>query len=223
MTRSNFCLAALICFALYSVSYGQDQSVSMDVSNDGEFDKDSLGDLYDRVFDRLAFDSSARRQIGLTNEQMAQLNGSYKERATWFEEELMKRYRQLSNPTHEQMMEIRSQVGNAIHLRARAQIERILLPHQIKILDGMAVNRIVDNVGTTELFSSRWLQVELGIDDEQLAKIRQRAEKEAEILRAAIKELKSTFVENVLSELTPDQREKVKELLPESKPEVSKK
>ncbi len=94
-------------------------------------------------------------------------------------------------------------------------MEKILLPHQLERLKQIGLQSRMKNAGASGVLADQKLAEELGIDDEQKARIRDRAAELAKDLQEKIEALREQTREELLKELTADQREKLKAMIGE--------
>ncbi|MFP6657782.1 MAG: hypothetical protein VB853_06335 [Pirellulales bacterium] len=94
------------------------------------------------------------------------------------------------------------------------KIGEVLLPHQKTRLKQIGLQMQMQSRGTSGLLNDR-LAEELGITDEQKARLRAAAEKAREELAEKTKKAREEARDTILSELTADQRKKLEQLLGE--------
>jgi hypothetical protein len=100
-----------------------------------------------------------------------------------------------------------------IQEQQKQSVEKILLPHQIARLQQISLQSRMKNSGSSGMLADKKIAEELGITDEQKAKIKERAEELAKTLKEKIEALREQTREELLQELTAEQRAKLKSML----------
>lgn len=90
-------------------------------------------------------------------------------------------------------------------------IEELLLPHQINRLKQIQLQQRMKAMGLNAL-NDKQLAEELGMSEEQLEKLKERAKELSSELQKKIQELRDETQQTLLKELSKDQQEKLKEL-----------
>lgn len=100
-------------------------------------------------------------------------------------------------------------------LKAEQQekLEGLLLPHQISRLKQVALQTHMKNAGAAGALGSSQLAEELGITEEQQERLKEKAKEINKKLVEDTAKLKADAREELLKELTPDQRSKLKEMM----------
>ena len=94
----------------------------------------------------------------------------------------------------------------------RAQIESVLLPHQLDRLKQVALQMNMKSRGTARALQSE-LAKELDITEEQVQRLKEREKQLNQELQEKIKQWKEEARKELLEELTPQQRTKLNQLL----------
>lgn len=105
------------------------------------------------------------------------------------------------------------EVIQEINKRKKARLAEILLPHQIDRLKQISFQRNVNNTGLGQALASKALAEELGIDEEQQAALKKKAEELSKEFEEKVAKIKEEMRDELMSELKPEQRAKVKELM----------
>jgi len=105
-------------------------------------------------------------------------------------------------------------LGDEIRVMKEQQardIEDLLLPHQVNRLKQIQLQNKMKALGLNAL-NDKQLAEELGMTEEQLEKLKERAKELSAELQKKIKSLREETQETLLKELSKDQQEKLKEL-----------
>jgi hypothetical protein len=109
----------------------------------------------------------------------------------------------------------KSRIGEIIADVNKRQADRlasILLPHQLDRLKQISFQRNEQNRGISSMLLSKEIAEELGIDEEQQEKLKQRAEELKKEFDEKVAALKSDMRKELLQELTPEQRQKIDQM-----------
>jgi Spy/CpxP family protein refolding chaperone len=147
-----------------------------------------------------------REKLGLTEEQLAKIKPALEEQAS-----RLKAIREDGSLSEEQKREkARSESGEM-----RKVMEEVLSSEQKAKLAEMMKERVGDKPGGAAEQRLRGMKEKLGLSDEQAAKIRPILEEEAPKLKDASPEQRREMIREsfgrIAAELTPEQREKMKE------------
>ncbi len=147
-----------------------------------------------------------REKLGLTEEQLAKIKPALEEQAS-----RLKAIREDGSLSEEQKREkARSESGEM-----RKVMDDVLSSEQKAKLAGMMKERGGDKPGAAAEQRLRGMKEKLGLSDEQAAKIRPILEEEAPKLKDASPEQRREMIREsfgrIAVELTPEQREKMKE------------
>jgi len=93
------------------------------------------------------------------------------------------------------------------------QLNKILMPNQRERLQQIALQMEMKARGDATVLAGQRLSEELGIDDEQKKRIRDKAQELQERIKQEIARLKQQARQELLQELTPQQRQKLQELV----------
>ncbi len=91
----------------------------------------------------------------------------------------------------------------------REKMESMLLPHQVERLKQVAFQTHMKQAGTAGALASKKVAEALGISEEQIKKMKKRSKEINERLAKDMAELKEKAKDELLNELTPDQRKKL--------------
>ena len=94
----------------------------------------------------------------------------------------------------------------------KKDIEDLLLPHQISRLQQIQLQQKMKGMGTVNALSDKKVLEELGITEEQLAKLKERAKELSDEMQKKMQKLREETQENLLKELTSEQRAKLKSM-----------
>lgn len=97
--------------------------------------------------------------------------------------------------------------------KQRAQMEEVLLPHQIERLKQVALQKHMQNAGTASALISEQVAEALGIDEQQKERLQKRAEEIKADMEKKMAKLREDAKNDLLMELTPTQREQLKEMV----------
>ncbi len=99
-----------------------------------------------------------------------------------------------------------------IRAEQREKMEGMLLPHQVARLQQVALQTHLKQAGTAGALASEKVAEALGISKEQIERLKARSKEINEQLAKDTEALKEKAKEELLQELTPDQRNKLKEM-----------
>ena len=94
----------------------------------------------------------------------------------------------------------------------KKDVEDLLLPHQISRLQQIQLQQKMKGMGTVNALSDKKVLEELGITEEQLAKLKERAKELSDEMQKKMQKLREETQENLLKELTSEQRAKLKSM-----------
>ena len=117
-----------------------------------------------------------------------------------------------NRPSPEQLREMRSKMEE-LRKQAREKVQEVLLPHQRERLGQLGRRMQMQMAGTANALASEELAEALGISDEQRQRLQQKARQVQQRVQRQIQEIRRQAREEILSELTPTQREKLNQLL----------
>lgn len=160
--------------------------------------------------------SDVQSELNLVDEQVERLNDVRKE----FRDQINEVTSQLRgengnlNLTPEMIEKLR-QVTEEVREKKREEIEGLLLPEQIERLKQLALQRNMKQRGTANALGSEEVAEALGLDEKQIEALREKSKELAERVQKEIEAAKEKAREELLGELTDEQREKLSELLGE--------
>lgn len=108
------------------------------------------------------------------------------------------------------------QIGAAIqelNQRKKSRLSEILLPHQVDRLKQISLQMNVNQSGLGQALASKALMEQLGIDEKQKEALEAKARELADEFEKKVSQLKSEMRDELMDELTPDQRQKMKDLM----------
>ena len=94
----------------------------------------------------------------------------------------------------------------------REQMQGLLLPHQVERLKQVAFQTHMKQAGAAGALASEAIAEELGITKEQIERLKERSKEIQAKLAEDMEKLKEKAQQDLLMELTPDQRAKIKEM-----------
>ena len=100
----------------------------------------------------------------------------------------------------------------SIQEQQKKDVEDLLLPHQISRLQQIQLQQKMKGMGTVNALSDKQVLEELGITEEQLAKLKERAKELSDEMQKKMQKLREETQENLLKELTSEQRAKLKSM-----------
>ncbi|MEL7498691.1 MAG: hypothetical protein AAFN77_13875 [Planctomycetota bacterium] len=92
------------------------------------------------------------------------------------------------------------------------QLRKLLLPHQIDRLKQIALQTHMKQSGTANALINKKVAEELDISEEQVERLKEKSKELKEKLAKDIEKLKAKMKDDLLEELTPEQRTKIKEM-----------
>ena len=93
------------------------------------------------------------------------------------------------------------------------QIKEILLEHQRERLNQVSLQQTLRNSGTANALASKSFREELGLSDEQVKGLREKAAELKKEMEEKIKKMREEMKEELLGELSSSQRRKLKKML----------
>ncbi|MEZ6093344.1 MAG: hypothetical protein R3C03_03770 [Pirellulaceae bacterium] len=99
--------------------------------------------------------------------------------------------------------------------RKRDDIKGLLLPQQLDRLKQISFQQNVKSMGAENALQSKELMEELGLNDEDLKKLREKAQELRKQMQEKIEKLQSEMRNELLGTLTKDQQEKIKDMMGE--------
>jgi len=94
----------------------------------------------------------------------------------------------------------------------REQMQSVLLPHQVERLKQVAFQTHMKRAGAAGALTSAEVAEKLGMTEEQIERLKKRSQEIKTKLAEDMEKLKEKAQQELLMELTPDQRAKVKEM-----------
>ena len=171
--------------------------------------------------DHLINHAGVRKELELVDEQIDQLRAIQDEAKQNMRQymEDMKQGGRLDPERIAAMREAMQQFRD----KKQQRIREILLPHQLERLNQISVQTRIRNQGESKALMSKRIADELGIDDEQKERLKRRSEEIKAHLQEKIARLKEEARQELLQELTPEQRTRFEAMKGESfQPEVAR-
>ena len=152
---------------------------------------------------------SVQKDLQLVDEQMKQIKEINRE----FGEKIKARMDELKDDRNGSVQSAGlGQLIEELKQQQQEQIQSILLPNQQQRLDQVARQMKLKHMGTAKTLTSH-LAKELELTEEQQTRIESRSKELQQEITAKMAELKAKAKEQLLSELTRDQRKKLEELV----------
>ena len=152
---------------------------------------------------------SVQKDLQLVDEQMQQIKEINRE----FGEKIKNRIEELKDGSNGSLQSAGlGQLIEELKQQQQEQIQSILLPNQQQRLDQVARQMKLRHLGTAQTLTSH-LAKELELTAEQQARIESRAKELQQEITAKMADLKAKAKEDLLNELTRDQRKKLEELV----------
>jgi len=100
----------------------------------------------------------------------------------------------------------------SLKAQQREKMESMLLPHQVARLQQVALQSHMKQAGSAGALASKQVAEALGISEDQVKKLKERSKEINAKLAKDMEELKEKAKDELLNELTPDQRKKLKDM-----------
>jgi hypothetical protein len=94
-----------------------------------------------------------------------------------------------------------------------SRLKQILVPHQLERLQQISTQQFLESAGTANALTSKHLADHLGLTKEQIERLKARSAEVNKKLQEKIASLKAEAREEILDELTSEQKEKIKLLM----------
>ena len=110
----------------------------------------------------------------------------------------------------------KGKIGEAMHeieKRKKDRLAEILLPHQIDRLKQVSFQASVNQGGMRQALLSKAVMEQLGIDEKQKDELAKKAEELTKEFEGKVAKLKADLRDELVNELKPEQREKMKQLM----------
>ena len=110
----------------------------------------------------------------------------------------------------------KGKIGEAMHeieKRKKDRLAEILLPHQIDRLKQVSFQASVNQGGMSQALLSKSVMEQLGIDEKQKDELAKKAEELTKEFEGKVAKLKADLRDELVNELKPEQREKMKQLM----------
>ena len=148
----------------------------------------------DELFDR----PETAQELGILDYQKDKIQSLLEQRIQWFRDE---------GPKYENN---KSKFDQMVMDRTIEDAKKVLLPHQWTKLEQMAFADAKDQLGVSGMLSIKWFRERVGVNEDDVKRLKDRAEKEKVKLEEGIAKLRKEAEKNVLDELNDEQREKLK-------------
>ena len=155
-------------------------------------------------------DSNVAKELELVDDQVEQIQ----EIGNGIGEKMRERFQELRNLPDDERREAFGSIAEEIQEEIEKELSDVLLPHQMKRLKQIQMQQSLRGGGANGLTRGP-LADELGITEEQIEELREKAEEVQEELQEEIRKLQEEAREEILTVLTPAQRRKYKELIGE--------
>jgi hypothetical protein len=153
---------------------------------------------------------AVRKELELLDDQVANLE-KLREDIREMMRDAINRLREGRDPDQPGPPPDMRQVFESVQARAQARLNEILLPHQMKRLQQLALQARLRGGGFAML--SPDVGQQLGITDEQREQLREKAQRIEADLRKKIAELRRQAQDELIALLTPEQQAKYRELV----------
>lgn len=163
-------------------------------------------------------DANVIAELELVDDQVEALNELQGEMRNVFRESfagMRDRFREKDVDREALMQEIRDKIQSEME-GVTDGLNEILLPHQMTRLQELSFQAEVKRGGTQGLLSNPRVKEQLGLTDDQIKEIKDKAESVKVDLEKKIEALRESARDEVLSVLTSDQQSKIKEMLGDS-------
>lgn len=158
--------------------------------------------------DFLLNDPGVQKELELVDAQREQLKQMKRE----FGDEIRSKIDGIMKNPAEDKSQI-ADVLKDINQRKKNRLAEILLPHQVDRLKQISLQAHVNQAGLDRALASKALMEELGIDENQQTELAKKAEQLNKEFNEKVAQLKSNLRDELLNELKPEQREKMRQLL----------
>lgn len=163
-------------------------------------------------------DKNVIEELELVEDQVEALNGLQDDMRNVFRESfsgMRDRFRDKDVDRESLMDEIREKIQSQME-GVETELKEILLPHQVTRLDELYFQMQASRSGTEGMLNDPKVKERLGLTDEQIEKIGEKADEVKADLEEKVKELRESAREEILSVLTSDQQKMIKEMMGES-------
>lgn len=163
-------------------------------------------------------DANVVAELELVDDQVEQLSELQDEMRNVFRDSfsgMRDRFREKDVDREALMEEIREKIQTEMDGVSEG-LNEILLPHQVTRLKELSLQAEVKRGGTQGLLSNPKVKEQLGLTDQQITSIQEKAESVKVDLEKKIEALRESAREEVLSVLTSEQQSKIKEMLGDS-------
>lgn len=166
----------------------------------------------------LISDKNVIEELELVDDQVDALNDLQDDMRNVFRESfsgMRERFRDKDVDRESLMQEIRDKIQSQMG-EVETELKEILLPHQVTRLDELYFQMQASRSGTEGMLSNPKVKERLGLTDEQIEKIEDKAQEVKVDLEEKIKALRETARGEILSVLTTDQQKMIKEMMGDS-------
>ena len=161
---------------------------------------------------QMIMDPQIKQHLELDDDQMAKLKDIQKQFAERMKNELNFSHGPGADPA--QMKNI-GKLIQEINAERKSAMGSVLLPHQSKRLEQIALQMKMKNRGDAATLVSKDVAEELGIDEDQQKRIKSRAAEIKKEMEQEIARVKEEARKKLMRELTPTQRKQLDELMGE--------
>lgn len=160
-------------------------------------------------------DANVIAELELADDQVEALNELQDEMRNVFRESfsgMRDRFRDKNVDREAMMQEIRDKIQSEME-GVTEGLNEILLPHQMTRLKELSFQADVRRGGTQGLLSNPQVKEQLGLTDDQIKEVQEKAKSVQADLDKKIEALRESARDDVLSVLTSEQQSKIKEML----------
>ncbi len=154
-------------------------------------------------------DPSVQKDLELVGDQLTQLQDLQKSFGAKMKEQMGDISKGKFDP---ERMKGLGELAKRLKEEQQSKMKDLLLPHQVDRLKQISVQRHMEMAGTAGALASDKLAEELGITDEQKERLKKRSQEITTEMQAKMEKVKDEAKEQLLQELTADQRAKLKAL-----------
>ncbi len=163
-------------------------------------------------------DSRVAEELELDEEQVDALDELQGDMRDVFRETfgaMRERFREPDVDREALMEEIRDAIQEKME-SVDEKLEEVLLPHQMSRLSELTFQMQAKRGGTQGLLNNSKIKEELGLTDDQIEAVKEKAEEVKDKLEEQIAKAREDAQNEILSVLTPEQQNKIKKMLGES-------
>lgn len=163
-------------------------------------------------------DKNVVAELELVDDQVEALNDLQDEMRNIFRESFSGMREKFSDKNVDReslMQEIRDKIQSEM-ASVETELNEILLPHQVTRLEELSFQMQASRSGTQGLLTNPKVKERLGLTDDQIHEVEEKAEQVRADLEKKIEDLRASARDEILSVLTSDQQAKIKEMMGDS-------